>query len=444
MTGQYTAQDIFGYEYAEQQTAWLKQGFVMPSFEPYFNPTSSVAIIGASGSGKTALRLSVLEQPKENRLIIVWQPTIIQAHDASASQLLTQDLLQVLTFGLVRALGKQAWRFYQAEPWLQDIVCSLIYTISRSISLHRSVVGRLSRGLSEDGQTLVMHLLMPTNIPDIHTNARAEQIFKDLWACIADLNYRETWIIVDGLERLEAYHEDGQYTMAVLCALLELYELPEFSFKIFVPDSFESIIRNSRIVERKRMYVTSLVWNELILEQVLESRLKLLLGQSTHLSTIAHYDTLKSYLRTQPLLPRSWLNAFRPIIQRFYDCNDQRPLTAEYIRSLMPTFRPELRMSSDRVFVNGKEIFNISPQSKQILSYLFEHRGIACAREDIYYRVIRGFSRIPLKGQPGYEAAQDWRPVIDTAISRLRSSIEPNPKQPIFLLTKRGKGITLL
>lgn len=75
---------------------------------------------------------------------------------------------------------------------------------------------------------------------------------------------------------------------------------------------------------------------------------------------------------------------------------------------------------------SGKTI-ELSAKEFQLLLYLIENQGIMLSREDILNNVW------------GYDALPTTR-TVDTHIAWLRQKLEPNPRQPQYILTAHGIG----
>ncbi len=86
-----------------------------------------------------------------------------------------------------------------------------------------------------------------------------------------------------------------------------------------------------------------------------------------------------------------------------------------------------------RVDVRGMEVqrggqtLELSAKEFQLLHYLLEHRGTMLSRDDILNNVW------------GYDAMPTTR-TVDTHIAWLRQKLEPNPRQPQYILTAHGMG----
>jgi len=75
----------------------------------------------------------------------------------------------------------------------------------------------------------------------------------------------------------------------------------------------------------------------------------------------------------------------------------------------------------------GGQTLELSAKEFQLLHYLLEHRGTMLSRDDILNNVW------------GYDAMPTTR-TVDTHIAWLRQKLEPNPRQPQYILTAHGMG----
>jgi two-component system response regulator VicR len=78
------------------------------------------------------------------------------------------------------------------------------------------------------------------------------------------------------------------------------------------------------------------------------------------------------------------------------------------------------------VSVEGKPL-ELSQREYDLLLFLMRSSGSVASREELMHKVWN------------YEHMGDLR-VVDVAIRRLREKIEPNPAEPVYILTKRGAG----
>jgi DNA-binding response OmpR family regulator len=99
----------------------------------------------------------------------------------------------------------------------------------------------------------------------------------------------------------------------------------------------------------------------------------------------------------------------------------------------------------EQVFLGYQPIADLSGSSLAILCYLYSHPDRSCNKEELYYRVLRGLDHEPrVPDDPDWEVPKNIQGAMDTALWRLRQSLEPNPSEPIYIVSSRGKGIIRL
>ena len=110
------------------------------------------------------------------------------------------------------------------------------------------------------------------------------------------------------------------------------------------------------------------------------------------------------------------------------------PLFAEFIRRQeAPAAKGVIVRRNPRIVqIEGQRIDTLSELEFEALCYLFEHREHVCTKDELIENIYRQqYSR--LAGGVTDEALQ-------TLISRLRTRIEPDRKQPRYVITVRGEG----
>ncbi|MCL2004368.1 MAG: response regulator transcription factor [Oscillospiraceae bacterium] len=85
-----------------------------------------------------------------------------------------------------------------------------------------------------------------------------------------------------------------------------------------------------------------------------------------------------------------------------------------------------LHMGRMEVTADGN-VLDLSQREYDLLLYLMRNTGAVSSREELMHKVWN------------YDYMGDLR-VVDVAIRRLREKIEPNPAEPVYILTKRGAG----
>lgn len=89
------------------------------------------------------------------------------------------------------------------------------------------------------------------------------------------------------------------------------------------------------------------------------------------------------------------------------------------------------------IWVEG-EPKELTPQETDIMLYLWRRKGKLCTRRDILKEALHE----PLSGEPGELKMAESR--LNSAMTRLRQKIEPEPNRPKYIVTIRGQGYKLI
>ena len=76
-----------------------------------------------------------------------------------------------------------------------------------------------------------------------------------------------------------------------------------------------------------------------------------------------------------------------------------------------------------------------------ILEYLYQHRERICTRDELYHKAH--LSTSGSNQTIGRFLPKEYEGALNNALLRLRQAIEPDPKDPLFIVTHRGKGVKL-
>lgn len=112
-------------------------------------------------------------------------------------------------------------------------------------------------------------------------------------------------------------------------------------------------------------------------------------------------------------------------------------LFAHHIKQQQDTVKTHIVVDHNRhtVWVNGHQVPRLTPLEYRLISYLDEKRGQTCSRDDLAQHLYPKDMAVDGAG------VADNR--LDSVVKRLRKRIEPNPKNPRYLLTVRGHGFCL-
>ncbi len=113
--------------------------------------------------------------------------------------------------------------------------------------------------------------------------------------------------------------------------------------------------------------------------------------------------------------------------QQIGDSRIFSPIFLSFIRQLSEPKEHGIRIQGGRVWVDGREI-HVTALELRFLEFLVQHAGEVCDREEILQYVY----------QEEYTEAADT--ALDSLVYRLRDKIEPDRRNPQYILTVRGRG----
>ena len=113
------------------------------------------------------------------------------------------------------------------------------------------------------------------------------------------------------------------------------------------------------------------------------------------------------------------------------------PLFAAFIRNQHAAVTQTLYIDHDRraVWVNGYQVPKLPPLEYKFLAFLDQHRGHVCSRDDLINYLYPEETAFDGPNVP------DER--LNSVVKRLRQAVEPDPKNPQYVITARGHGFYL-
>jgi DNA-binding response OmpR family regulator len=110
------------------------------------------------------------------------------------------------------------------------------------------------------------------------------------------------------------------------------------------------------------------------------------------------------------------------------------PVFADFVRRQRPSAPPEVVISRSprRVQLEGRRVEGLSGLEFELLHYLYQHRDRVCSKDELIEHVYRQ--------QYDRMAGGVSDMALQQLIARLRSRIEPDRKQPRYIITVRGEG----
>lgn len=440
---------------AEEEKDWLEAAFVEPAEFAEMIGGHSILVLGRAGSGKTALAQALAQAgaaasgPTTPALIVNWQPSILPryAPPPQLVQACLENAFDACALALLRHLAPQPALFLNAPRWVQDLIVWFLHAyLQGDWFFHLS---RLEEKAHPEAMAWLQALAQRSPIDILSPDAQQVQVIKHLTATVQRLGLAGIWLMVEGLEPwLEIDAESVANMFRTLVSALALFDQPGFVVKLILPADLQAALLASPGIERRRLAYFQLEWTPESLLHLTERRLALALRrEDVRLHDVCTDPDLLPWLQQHGGgLPRGWLDLMRPLVAAYRAGGGQHPLGAQAWHDLRR--RQPLKLGVDlrrrKVILGYSELADPPPASFRLLAYLYQHRGRYCTRSELYYLGYRELAREPGSSEDkGWEAPESWARIIDTTLWRLRLSIEPDPRQPIYILTDRHRGVYL-
>ncbi len=438
---------------AEQEGLWFDQVFVEPPRYSEMAGLRNTVIFGESGSGKTAVAAALASFCARNShdrcwLPVRWHPSIPKQLSSTLTMVdqLLDDLFSACAEALTRYIFFNPDYFKGAKPWVQQSLISFIrQTHPDDLEIMLFSIED-ETGMENDS---LRRMLMDANAKEAFpANVTASKKINYLKSMVIGLpGLKGIWVIGDGMETwVELSPDLVKPVFKAFFSMLNLFEDPEFVFKLCLPNELEPATVSANGLLRRRLENFSLKWEDDRLLRIVDRRIANRLGKPNGLPFIYKPDALCDYLKKYGgNLPRGWLDMIRPFLEESLAKDPPAPLTEAEFQQVQRQHPPRLRVDSENkaVMIGYGEIQpGLQSRLFRILSYLYEKRRV-CSREEIYFLAYQSFPNIPEPGDKNYQFPKEYNGALDTALWRLRQQIESDPKNPVYLLTMHSQGIRL-
>ncbi len=430
---------------------WLNQCFVPPPHFEHVLGMKSVLILGESGTGKTALCRKLAAQGQQGSgptyLIVRWRPTPPQEHPSIQwVQAETQRLLNAIVGSVLHLLATHPEHYVEAPEWVKARWAWFV---------HRYTLGdphvRWGKFTSPSypGASLIRHLLSLSPPEVLHEQAPMNQVIGELSTALEFVGIRGIWTLMDGLEGWSEI-EPEQLTegLRAFFSTLSLFEHPSLAFKICAPAHMEPYLAPSGAIIRRRVSIFHLRWDASRLKRLVERRLAFAFGRLTFpLEDLCSAPGLMQWLERLGGSPREWLDQVAVLVEYYERHPDKAPIDEKTWKKLRKKRPPHFYLDDKHkeVVVGGRHITldALPTKAYEMLRYLYQRRGEVVRREEIYYALYYGLDKVPPRTDANYIHPSVYRGQIDTLLWRLRKAIEPDPKDPVLLVTRSRQGIML-
>lgn len=428
---------------------WLGEVFVsLPAFER-LTQGHSIILYGETGSGKTAMRLALTREQPENLFTALWLPEPILEKPAAGTALAQQAMKQAVRACLEGLILEGSMPQRLGEP-SSHIASALQWFLKNYLPFDPAFYLQSQADRLADAETQWYLKVLEQPFPAVITGqASLKDQIRLLLMILRAAKYERLWLAIDGLERWTP-RQAGEQVQALLEAILStlvFFDLPNVAFKFFLPASFKSILHKTSGVERHRAEEVPLTWSAEDLKAMLEKRITYALSSSKKVTLDALCEGgefLKWLGEYGGVSPRAWLEFTAPLLAAYQQ--QGKRLTAAQTREFIRQHPAPLRLDRERreIWLGRKCVPIGSAPEFRILEYLALRPGKIGSLEELYYYAYKELETVPDKGEPAWTSKANWRAAMDTLLWRVRQKIEPNPKEPIYLITHHGKGLELL
>jgi len=442
-----SVESIFTTLKAENEP-WLGDVFVsLPVFER-LQEEHSIILYGGPGSGKTAMLLELRRQQKENIFTVVWKPELILEAPATGTALAQQAIQQALQTCVENLVLKGSLPQRLGDP-SAHIASALQWFLQNHLPFEAGFyIQDQANRLSQDDLQWYLKLLDQSFSPIVKNQTSLKDQLRLLLAVLHAANYERLWLMVDGLERWTP-RQTGEQIEAALEAVLStlvFFDLPDIAFKFFIPTPLKNILHKTSGVERHRSREADLTWSADALERILEKRLACALSpKKASLDSLCDGNEFLNWLKEYGgTAPRAWLGFTAPLLATYQ--KDAKRLTSAQTREFIRKHPAPLRLHHERgeIWLGEKRIGNSSALEFRVLEYLVAHSEKFASLEELYYYAYKELNAPPDKGDADWTHPKTWRGAMDNVLMRIRQKIEPDPKNPLYLVTHHGKGVELL
>lgn len=440
--------NAFGALYAEDEEPWLSECYVEPADFDLIAGTNSVAVFGAPGSGKTALYRRLCEhlmsaECKPPRLVFEWTPMTSTGDIAAGAY--WRAVLQALALAVVEQIAKQPAKYDAVQDWAKSTLRWLVHT-RLGVQLKQVISVRSKTG-GNDAEQSLLDLEQGSATNSYLDQAPPKELAAELVKPIKAIGLSGICVLVP--PETFAGFDEPPAGFSNFLSTHDYFETPHFVFKFTFPAKFEQHLAAAGALGTRRIDVRYLRWQPDELTYMVEARLSLASGgKVSELAQVCTDASLDKWLmRVGGDLPRGWLEQVQPLVAYYLQrlkLRHPNPITSEEWREIRVKKPPRLVLDhKNNVVIVGYRTVELSESDMALLKYLHQNRGRICTRDELFHQAYRALYRLNAKSPSTKEKPKDYRDTLDTAISRLRKDIEPDPDDPLFIITKKGIGLEL-
>ncbi len=434
---------------------WLPACFVPPpEFDRMAMPQSCV-VFGDPGSGKTAIyrelfARNVCPDGKPMRLMAQWRPSPLPpavSPDLAWVRRLMTEVLDACASALVHHLCRFPEDYTRAPSWAQ---ARLIWFIRRYTLGQPEVRWEPLAEGSDPGASLIRQILSAPVPSILYDDASPETVMAELVSALRGLGLEGIWLMTDGLEGWAEMASDRlTESLRAFLSTLSLFGQSSPVYKLFLPAEMEPAISRAGGLSRRRIEGLRIRWDFSTLKSLLERRLAFAFGRETFpLEQLCNAPGLLGWLeKVGGTSPREWLDQVALLVEYYAMRPQSAPIEEETWKKLRREHPPRFYLDEEKqqVRIGGRlvNLEDLPAKAYEMLCYLYRHSGQVVTKAELYFRAYLGKDRVPRQADDDYEWPTRYVGLIDTNLWRLRQAIEPDPSDPVLLITRRGHGVVL-
>jgi hypothetical protein len=430
---------------------WLDQCFVPPPDFDLIAGARSSLVFGAVGSGKTVLfqallaRLTPPQTQKElpSRLIVNWRPVPLEpgASGSAAAAVQLTHVLSGCADALLAYLARWPDKFTIAPA---DIQQTLVWFIHHHLEADaRQRITAHAAQAQESGRSLLRSLLSRERSDEWLSAARPATIINELVKALREIGPRAVYVLVNPDTLGDP--EQVESSLHAFLSSLTLFENRHFVYKMVLPAKLKESLASTGVVNRRRVDVYPLSWSVEDLTEIVVRRTAVAAGEPVSgLTEICEDIELVRWLeRTGGDSPRGWLECVTPLVAQYL--RRRRRISTQEWKAIRTKSPPPLVFNDEdeSVTVGWRCIDDLPEVPLALLRYLYDHRNRVCTRDELYHQAYLSARYPDAPPEERREYPEEYDGVLDTVISRLRQKIEPDPRPPIYVVTKRDRGYKL-
>jgi len=345
---------------------------------------------------------------------------------------------------------------YCADLLSEDTTSSPAGKYQLSRGARRSVEELFSKNQSLE-ETVTELVVKLVNVRALLPEGKAApvRLLKKFVDLAVTTGYKAVYVLFDGIDEFFETANNPALCVSFLLPLVSnlklMEETPHLAFKFFLPTEIVAEMRKDPALRFDRLPHYELEWQDSDLLEMLLSRIQAFntkgiesLGEIATEDIAADVDQELAKLaygspRRLLLLGDFLLAAhcYHPTAEETQLTRDdlkaaRERYTQEYGTFVVPPLRVDDRQQ--RVLIGEREIIDKpTPSEYKLLLYLYQAKGKLRSKDEVINAV---YSDAKQRDGISDEA-------FDSLIFRLRSKIERDPKNPVYLVTERGRGYRL-